>query len=404
MEETLQAVMQKIKHNMAEIGTDLREFPGTHDGMYFRNRENCIGIGHIFNWTQSFFTGMAYWSYVYDKDSRTIDWMKQFLDGYEAKVLKTPMETMHDTGFLYSLYAAALYRLTGEERVKKVGLLAADALAHRFVPNGGYIRAWGRMDDTIPAYVSSELAKDHFFTESRGLAIVDCMMNLPLLFWAAKTGGDARYAEIAKAHADMTLQYFVREDDSVCHAYRFDGDGTPLGEENYCGFSKESRWARGTAWAIYGYAICYSYTKDKRYLDVSERLATFFCKQLRGDGAVVWDFSLPPQTPAIPCGKQQAWMTWDITDKKNESRVVDTSASAIALCGIQEILRHRKNAFLQKSAKQILDGLTENYLCLDETVNGILKCQNGNETMASYGDYFMIEAMMNASGDYGRIW
>lgn len=64
----------------------------------------------------------------------------------------------------------------------------------------------------------------------------------------------------------------------------------PLGEENYCGFSKGSRWARGMAWAIYGYAICYSYTKDKRYLDVSERLAAFFCRHLRGDGAVVWDF------------------------------------------------------------------------------------------------------------------
>lgn len=119
---------------------------------------------------------------------------------------------------------------------------------------------------------------------------------------------------------------------------------------------------------------------------------------------MVWDFSLPKETPAIPCGKHQDWMTWDITDKKNEDHVVDTSASAIALCGIQEILRHRENAFLEKCAKQILTGLTENYLCPDETVNGILKNQNGNETMTSYGDYFMIETMMNASGDYGRIW
>lgn len=132
------------------------------------------------------------------------------------------------------------------------------------------------MDDTVPAYVSSELAKDHFFTESRGLAIVDCMMNLPLLFWASEAEGNPRYAEVAKAHADMTLRYFVREDDSVCHAYRFDEDGMPLGEENYCGFSKGSRWARGMAWAIYGYAICYSYTKDKRYLDVSERACRVF--------------------------------------------------------------------------------------------------------------------------------
>ena len=389
---------------MAQIGGDLREFPAAHDGMYFKDKESCIPLSHIFNWTQSFFTGMAYWSYCYDKDRQTLNWMKSFLDEYEAKVLKTPEETMHDTGFLYSLYAVGLYKLTGEERVKRIGLLAAETLANRFVPDGRYIRAWGRMDDVIPPYVSPRLAKNHFFTESRGLAIIDCMMNLPLLFWAAQESGNPRYSEIAKQHADTTLAYFIRDDGSVCHAYRFGDDGTPQEEANYCGFSVGSRWARGTAWAIYGFAICYDYTGEERYIAAAQRLAEFFCGHLRGDGAVVWDFSLPPETPAVPCGMRREWMTWDITKKENESHVVDTSASAVALCGILEILRHRENVFLKKCSRQIFAGLTENYLCMDPEVNGILKKQNGSETMACFGDYFMVEAMMNAEGSYERIW
>ena len=91
---------------------------------------------------------------------------------------------MHDLGFIYSPYAVMLYKITDDEKYKNIGIAAADALIKRFIPNGGYIRAWGRMDDVIPDYVDAQLAKDHFFTESRGLSIIDTMMNLPLLFWA----------------------------------------------------------------------------------------------------------------------------------------------------------------------------------------------------------------------------
>ena len=214
-------LIKKIENNLDKIGNDLREFPGCNDGNYLVNRDKAIKIGHIFNWTQSFFTGMALWAYADTQDEKFLKWAEQFKEAYSDKVFKTPLETMHDVGFLYSPYAVMLYSITKKEEYKQIALRAADALVMRYEPKGGYIRAWGRMDYKTPDYVDSELAKDHFFTESEGLAIIDCMMNLPLLFWASKVTGHVFYRRIAQMHADTTLKYFIRKDYSVCHAYRF---------------------------------------------------------------------------------------------------------------------------------------------------------------------------------------
>lgn len=169
---------------------------------------------------------------------------------------------MHDLGFIYSPYAVMLYKITDDEKYKNIGIAAADALIKRFIPNGGYIRAWGRMDDVIPDYVDAQLAKDHFFTESRGLSIIDTMMNLPLLFWASETTGHPVYKNIAEAHIKTTLSHFIRPDGSVYHAFRFNTEtDEAIGGANYCGYGVESHWARGTSWILYGLANAYGYTK-----------------------------------------------------------------------------------------------------------------------------------------------
>jgi unsaturated chondroitin disaccharide hydrolase len=149
---------------------------------------------------------------------------------------------MHDLGFLYSLYSVALFKLTGEPAHRQTALRAATVLAGRFETRGQYLRAWGRMEEQATDYA--------------GLAIIDSMMNLPLLFWAADQSGDSRYRDLATQHADTTLRHFVRADGSVFHAYRFDPrTGQALGPANYCGYAVDSHWARGAAWAIYGFAL-----------------------------------------------------------------------------------------------------------------------------------------------------
>ena len=366
-----EAILRKIEKNIQKIGADLREFPETKDGNYLRNRENAKKIGHIFNWTQSFFTGMALWAYLDTGKPEYIDWAKEFRKSYADKVFKTPMETMHDLGFLYSPYAVMLYRITGDEAWKEIGVKAADTLAMRFEPKGGYIRAWGRMDDTVPDYVDEELAKNHFFTESRGLAIIDSMMNIPLLFWASETTGHPFYKKIATVHADTVLRYFIRDDFSITHAYRFSEEtGEPLGEANYDGGFVGSHWARGTAWAIYGFAIAYRYTEKEEYLDVSLKLLDKFMKESGGE-IPPWDFRLPDEA----------------------EKSIDTSAAAIALCGIIELQQHEKNPRFQEYKTLLRENL-EKYIDYDENVMGILKEQNGRHVYASYGDYFLIESYM----------
>lgn len=384
MNKTLQTAIKKTKRTCSLIGSNLKECPATKTGMYFDgDTSKYIPISHIFSWTESFFTGMAYWAYKITKDESLLKWMYQFCGEYHDKVFVTPTETMHDLGFLYSPYAVALYKLTGDENMKKIAVKAADELAKRFLPSCGCIAAWGRMDGQIPEYVDEELAKNHFFTESKGVAIVDCMMNLPLLFWASEVTKQPFYRRVAMAHADTTLKYFVRKDDSVCHAYRFDEEtGAPVGVENFCGFGKDSHWARGTAWAIYGFAIAYDYTKKQEYLDVAVKLAKKFCNLCNPDGIPVWDFRLP-----------------DDRDKK-----LDTSAAAVTVCGINEILRHTQDEELKQYAEKAMHSLANVYMDNDVNVSGLLKNSDGHDTYTVFGDYYFIEALAMSEYGFERIW
>ena len=373
-------LIKKIENNVKIIGADLKEIHAADDGDYAKKLADATPIGHIFTWMQSFATGMALWVYEDTKNEELLKWAEQFKDAYRSKVFDTPMETMHDVGFLYSPYAVMLYNITGDEKYKEIGVKAADVLAMRYDPKGGYIRAWGRMDYKTPDYVDEELAKDHFFTESRGLAIVDCMMNLPLLFWASEVTGHPFYKRIAMMHADTTMKYFMRDDYSIMHAYRFSEEtGEAIGEANYCGYANGSHWARGTAWAIYGFATAYNYTGKEAYMDTAFKLLDKFMTECRGK-MPVWDFRLPD----------------------DEEKSIDTSAAAVVLCGILEIEKHKTNNNLQKYKKQLRDGLEE-YIDYDENVMGILKEQNGRHYYAIFGDYFMIESYMKETSDI-KVW
>jgi len=374
-------VILKIKNNIAQIGSQLLEYGGSTDGKYFTNTEAGIPLKHIFCWTPSFFTGMAYWAYVASGDREILKWLYRFKQEYYDKVFKTPMENMHDLGFLYLPYAVAMYKLTGDADMKQIGIKAADELAKRFHPKCGCIRAWGRMDYQIPDYVDSELAKNHFFTESNGLAIVDCMMNIPLLFWATEVTGNKFYARIAEVHAETTAKYFIREDNSVCHAYRFDEEsGIPLGEECYCGYSKGSYWARGTAWAIYGFASCYSYTGEEKYLNWSLQLFERYFQESKGE-VPVWDFRTPEGNKAN----------------------LDTSAAAIVLCACNKLARYTDHVGVEAYLNGMYDKLLP-YIDLSLETNGLLKEQNGIHQYASYGDYYLTEALFLKKYPEYALW
>ena len=194
------------------------------DGKYWEWIESFFAIG---NWTTSFITGMGLLAFKQTQDNYFLKQVERLAPIYHLKVYEHDMDTMHDLGFLYSLYSVALYRLTGNSAHRDTALRAAEVLIARYVPSGRFIRAWGRMDSEGVG------TKDDGIIPTADMAIIDCMMNLPLLFWASAETHDEKFRKIAIAHADTTLANFIRPDDSLFHAFRFDlVSGQPKGGEN----------------------------------------------------------------------------------------------------------------------------------------------------------------------------
>lgn len=371
----LNVCIQKVRNNIRRLADDPKACAWAADGNYFNSTD---GFYHINNWTTSFFTGMALLAWRLTGEFYFLKQLNRLAPHYRLKVFEHQADTMHDLGFLYSLYSVAIYKLTGDMAHREVALRAADVLAARFDARGKYIRAWGRMD--VP---DGEFA---------GLAIIDSMMNLPLLFWAAAESGKSRYRDIAIQHADTTLRHFVRADGSVFHAYRFDvKTGRPVGPDNYCGWTVGSHWARGTAWAIYGFALAFRYANEPRFLQTSLKLARKFFAALKGESLPAWDFYLPPEAQVLR----------------------DSSAAAIAVCGVQELLHHHLGDSALKEAAQSLLSVLCSAQCLDVDVScpGVLRQAQVSDApgraknvYAIWGDYFFMEALTKAHVPLEMFW
>ncbi len=354
----------KTRNNIRELNAQPTTWAFAPDGDYRKWDEDFAAIG---NWTTSFFTGMALLAWLDTEDEYFIQEVESLDPLYRAKLEQYPADTMHDLGFLYSLYAVALYQITGKARHRELGIQAAGTLAARFVPEGNYIRAWGRLDDSNTDYA--------------GLAIIDCMMNLPLVYWASAQTGDPRFREVALRHSDTTLQYFLREDNSVFHAYRFDrNSGAAAGGDNYCGRSIDSHWARGSSWAMYGFALGYRRTGDPRYLDASLRVTRKFIALLDAEIVPRWDFRLPA----------------------GEWPLRDSSAAAVAVCAIQELQAlDAADASMLAAKEALLARLcSADYLDHHPDCRGLLKFGEVGDGVGraryaytSWGDYYFMEAL-----------
>ncbi len=372
--------VEKARRNIRRLADRPVSGAFSPNGNYFAFPEGFFDIG---NWSSSFFTGMALLAYETTHDPDLLKQVNRLGDVYRDKVTRHRMDTMHDLGFLYSLYSVALHRLTGDLDHRRTGLLAAEELAKRFSARGGYLQAWGRMDENTTDYA--------------GLAIIDCLMNLPLLFWATRETGNRYFHEIAVKHADTTRANFIRADDSICHAFRFDlKTGAPVGPANCCGYAVNSHWARGTTWAIYGFALAYRHTGDNAYLDASARLARKFVASLDDELVPCWDFRLPADMPPLR----------------------DSSAAAIAVCGLDELLTHRPDAALAETAEALLQRLcTPSYLDANLDCPGVLRAGEvgdgpghtpgtikAKSVYTSWGDYYFMEALDRRLHGPTGIW
>lgn len=375
--------VQKIRSNIKALADNPKTWSNAVDGDYSKFPEGFFEIG---NWTTSFFTGMALLAWRITEDEYFLKQTLRLAPSYREKAKVRFLDMHHDAGFLYTPYSVALYKLTGDAQHCEVGLAAATALYQRFNPQGGFIRAWGRLDE-----VDSPVGDGTIRTDN--LAIIDCMMNLPLLYWATLESGDPKFHEAAVRQADTTLKCFVRWDDSVFHAYRFElNSGAPSGGDNYCGYAVDSYWARGTTWAIYGFALSYRYTKDRRYLDAALRLAQGFNRELNGDAIPVWDFRLPSGVAPLR----------------------DSSAAAVAVCAYQELeALGVADSIITKTKESLLQHLcSSSYLNPDPACRGVLRdgqvgaadANRARNAYTSWGDYFLMEALARELHQFEPWW
>lgn len=191
----------------------------------------------------------------------------------------------HDIGFMIMPSYGRDHQLNGTEESKEVIIQAAESLTTRFSPITKCIRSWD---------IQRQANREFTNPDKDFLVIVDNLMNLDLLYYASQITGDAKYSDIATTHAKTTLINQFRSDNSSYHLVVYDTQtGDVKGKYTHQGYSDESTWSRGQAWALYGYASCYKFTKDKQFLNAAKKFTDYFLSRLPEDRAVYWDFDAP---------------------------------------------------------------------------------------------------------------
>lgn len=331
-------------------------------------------------WTAGFWPGLLWLVYRNTKDEA----LKEMAESCERQldqVITDYYRLDHDIGFMWTLTSLARYKLLGvlAEDSKRRALLAANLLAARFNVQGSYIRSWNPWREG---------------ENNAGWAIIDCMMNLPLLHWASKVTGDPRYRHIAVKHADTVLTHFIRPDGSVNHIVIFDPEtGEKLEVNGGQGYAPDSAWSRGAAWAIYGMSLSYQYTGYDRYLQAAKRAAHFFMANLPEDQIPHWDFRLPEGVPAYR----------------------DSSAGACAACGLlllADQVHVQEAAFYRKAGERILHALYTDYGAWEsKTEEGLILHGTSHfperkniDVPLIYGDYYFAEGISRLAGNHDLFW
>lgn len=329
-------------------------------------------------WTNGFYGGMMWQLYNATGNNLFKDCAVELEQQLDAAFLDyNGMD--HDAGFRWLLTAVADYRLFGEGASKNRGLLAAANLAGRFNLNGRFIRAWNDWGDD---------------RDTTGWAIIDCMMNLPLLYFASEELGDPRFREIAIAHADTAMDYFIREDGSVRHIIGFDPvTGEFDREYGGQGYDEGSSWTRGQTWALYGFTLSYIHTGDRNYLETAMKVADRFCDRIPEDGLIPVDFDQPA-----------------------EPHFIDSTAAAIASCGLITLSKelskegNARSDIYMNAAEKMLSALDEKDCDYDPEHDELLtRCSasyhdKDHEFPIIYGDYYYIEAIWKLTDKELFIW
>lgn len=397
-EITNQEIEDALAFSVKQIVTILPQFTDKFQKAYSENGfyepiENN-------DWTTGFWTGEIWLAYEFVKDRPEIIEGLGIGDAGEVLAkLRTAAEVQigsflnrienkisvdhHDMGFLYSPSCVAGYKLIGSEEGKKAAILAADQLLTRFHEKGEFLQAWGPMDQP----------------ENYRL-IIDCLVNLPLLYWASDETGDGKYREIAEKHIHTAVANVIREDYSTWHTFFFNMEtGAPDHGATCQGYRDGSAWARGQAWGVYGLATAYRYTRREEYIDLFRHVTEYFLEHLPKDLVPFWDL--------------------EFTDGDDQPR--DSSSASIAACGMLEMSKYlepEEAEHYRMIARKLMEALYSKYAVKDMTQsNGLVlhstysnhspynTCNHyGVDECNAWGDYFYMEGLTRLSKDWEQYW
>ncbi len=355
IETALRQSIETTQHNLRA----LEEFPESFQNGAWQAIEKERAAGH---WVDGFWTGLLWLAYAHTEAPA----LKAGAERWTRRLahLKTNRGT-HDLGFIFYLSHVMAGRLTKDEAWFKNAIEAAYTLIKRYNPRGEYLQAWD--DDGIRKWP--------------GRTNIDLMMNLALLYWASERTGDAELAAIATLHARTSRLALVRGDGSTAHVADFDpATGLLRRREQYQGYSHDSCWSRGQAWALYGFATCYHFTGIPAFLKTAQAAAAYTQRQLPADLVPFWDYN----SPHIPHTYR------------------DSSAAAVTVCGLLELAAvDRANAARWRElAERILVSLCENYLIRDVKGPSSILRDGARSVPANlmahgliYGDYYFLEAL-----------
>mgnify|MGYP000616873592 CR=1 FL=1 len=316
------------------------------------------------DWCSGFFPGELWYMYEYTGD----DFWKQQAEAYTGALESQQTNRgTHDIGFMMYCSYGNGERLAPNDRYKEVLLESARSLASRFNPTTGCIRSWDNWGPHFPWQYP---------------VIIDNMMNLDLLFNVAKATGDNKYKDIAVKHAMTTMNNHFRPDYTCWHVVSYNNDGTVERKQTHQGKNDDSSWARGQAWAVYGYTACYRETNDTTFLNFAVKVADMIMDRVKTDDAIpYWDYDAPvtEETP------------------RDASAAAVTASALIELSTMvpdgQKYLDYAEKILKSLSSDAYLAKVGDNQGFI--LLHSVGSLPNGSEidTPLNYADYYYLEAL-----------
>ena len=320
----------------------------------------------VYDWTSGFFPGSLWLAYELTGNERLL---ADAVD-YTNKMLPATFYTgTHDLGFMVGCSYGNALRLCPNDSLKTVIIRTADNLASRFNPEIGAIRSWDFGPWNFPV-------------------IIDNMMNLELLFQASKLTGDNKYKDIAIRHADKTMACHFRPDMTSYHVVSYNPDGSIETRQTFQGRSDESAWARGQAWGVYGYTVCYRETGDKKYLEFAQKIADMIISRVKTEDHIpLWDYDAPnlPTTP------------------RDASAAAVTSSALFELCGYlpdgQKYFDYAESILRSLSSPEYLAEPGTNCGFILKHSTGSLAHGSEIDVPLNYADYYYLESIKRYMGE-----